>query len=458
MESIVKKVETTAKIVFSNGSEYTIPFKNDNSLTDDLQNYGTSCSLKERLYQSDSTSIIGNICSNTLTIEIMSKDKKLISSNKQSPYYGYMNNSAVVYISTLGDDGVTTNMGKYYIDAWENGASYDNSTVVTLTASDLFGRIKNVNIGKVRLKEHITFSSYLINVIKALNKNLSVDMQIKYIQSEIQKLDSIYSTDWQMWYNNIERNDLETILNTIAKNTMTYIWIDRSDTLRVDCMLDDETEQIACELSGSKNLFSYSVNNSDIYTYNGVKTKYISNVSYSDQEVLNLNDYSLVKDINTITANLNTDKCIDVHSIEIECDNGTAKCISFYSFRDTIEMQVVSDYDAVASIKVYGKVIQESYDTYINKDYTSGALLEIENNIMCGKSNIEKFTDNFANMIAMENAQVQAEGYINPQLSLGAMVNMQGSKLEIASKYKVAGLEFKFGSGYRCVVTLIKTI
>lgn len=458
MENIVRSVNTTVRIVFSNKVSFTLPFLNENSQKSDLKNYGTSCSVKERLYSSNSTSVIGNVCANTLSIALKSEDKKLISSNKNSEFYGYMNNTAVIYLSVTGDDGVTTNFGKYYVDAWENGASSDTHAEVNITASDLFGRVKNINIGKVRFKEHLTFSSYLISVINALNKSLPSNMQIKYIKSELEKLDSIYSTNWQMWYNNIERNDLETILNTVAKNTLTYIWIDRTETLRVDCLLDDEQEQPICDVSGSTNLFSYNVNNADIYSYDGVKTTYISNVSYSDQEVLSLTEYSLVAGTNTVSAKLNTNKCINVHHIEIECDAGTAKCISFYSFRDTIEMNIINDLDTEANIKVYGTVINESYDTYTNKDYKQGTLLEIENNIMSGKSNIETFTEYFASFIAMENAQIQVEGYINPQVALGNMINAAGTKLEINSAYKIIGLDFKLGASYRCTASLIRTI
>jgi hypothetical protein len=458
MENIVRSVKTIARIVFSNETDFTLPFLNKDSQKSDLKNYGTGCSIKERLYSSDSTSVIGNVCTNTLSINLKSEDKKLISSNKNSDFYGYMNNTAVIYLSAVGDDGVETDFGKYYIDAWENGASSDKHAEVNITASDLFGRVKNMNIGKVRLKEHLTFSSYLISVINALNKSLPSNMQIKYIQSELEKLDSIYSTNWQMWFNNIERNDLETILNTIAKNTLTYIWIDRSETLRVDCLLDDEQEQPVCDVSGSTNLFSYKVNNADIYSYDGVRTTYISNVSYSDQEVLSLTEYSLVEGTNIVTARLNTSKCVNVHHIEIECDTGTAKCLSFYSFRDTIEMNIISDYDSVVNIKVYGTVINESYDTYTNKDYEKGTLLEIDNHIMSGKSNIETFTEYFNSLIAMDNAQIQVEGYINPQVALGDMINTTGTKLEIDNAYKVIGLDFKLGSSYRCTASLVRTV
>ena len=68
-------------------------------------------------------------------------------------------------------------------------------------------------------------------------------MNIQYTQSEIEKLDTIYGDDWQMWFNNIDRTDIETVFNTIAQNTLSYIWIDRNGYLKVDCLLDDKEEQ-----------------------------------------------------------------------------------------------------------------------------------------------------------------------------------------------------------------------
>ena len=59
MESTVKRVLTTAKIIFSNGQEYTIPMINPNDhVNPDLQNYGTKCTLKQSLYKGTSTNVL----------------------------------------------------------------------------------------------------------------------------------------------------------------------------------------------------------------------------------------------------------------------------------------------------------------------------------------------------------------------------------------------------------------
>lgn len=460
MNNTIKSVKTKATIIFKDEQSFEIPFLNENSQVEDLTTYGISCNIKEDLYSSSSSNIIGNICSNTLSIEIISKDKLLISSNDNSKYFGLMNNTAKINIEVTGDDDITTNFGTYYINSWENGASNSKYAEVYITAGDLMSRIKNISIGKVRLKEHTTFSSYIISVITALNKKLSDDMQVLYIEDELKALDTIYGTDWQMWYNNIERTDIETIFNTIAQNTLSYIWIDRTGTLRVDCLLDDAQETPVCSISGSTNLFSYQVNNADIYSYDGVNTKFIDNVSYSDEQVLQLSNYDISEGLNTITGSLNTDKVINIHHIEIDSDDGYAKCISFYSFRDYIEMKIESPKDIVANITVYGTIINESYDNYTvaNNIDEKGTMLEVENNVMYGKSNIIKYTEFFAKMIDLKNAQVSAEGYINPQVKLSDMLSLKGSKLEISNNYKVVSLDFKLGTNYRCNISLIKTV
>ena len=229
--------------------------------------------------------------------------------------------------------------------------------------------------------------------------------------------------------------------------------------LKVDCLLDDKEEQAVCELSGSTNLFSYSVHNTDIYNYDGVKTKYISSISYSDEELLNMSDYELVSGSQTITAKLNSNKVKDIHHIEIVTDTGIAICKSFYYYRDYIEMNIDSSANTVADIIVFGKVIKESYDEKtVFKGSKQSTVLEIENYILRGASKISKYTNCFAELLQLKNAIIQVEGFINPQVKLDDMIKVIGKKLKISSNYKVIELDFTFGVNYDCKAKLIRTV
>jgi hypothetical protein len=189
MVDLVQSVKVNARIVFNNNISYTIQFASTSNT--DLKTYGISCSLSEALYKASSSDIIGNAGSGLLTIKLKSLDGLLIPSNALSAYYGLMDSTAIIYLSAVYNSNVTVNFGKFYVTNWESGTSNTDAKTVTIVATNLYGHVKNIDIGKVRLKEHLTFSSYLISIINTLNSKLTSREQISYITSELEKLDNI---------------------------------------------------------------------------------------------------------------------------------------------------------------------------------------------------------------------------------------------------------------------------
>lgn len=460
MNITVKSVKTTAKIIFGNGEEYIIPFVNRNSAVNDLKNYGDNCTLKRSLYKGTNTNVIGNICCSSLSIEGRSYDKLLITSNEKSKYYKYMNNTAKIEVNCTGDDGIETMMGTYYVDTWECGTTNNNYDSFYISCVDLLSKIKNISLKKVRLRQKMKFSDYIILVIDKLNTYLSDDMKVKYTKQTLQKMDNLYNDDWSMYYNNIDRDNIESIFNTLAQNTLSYIWIDRNNYLQVDSLIDDNVVESVCTLSGLDNLFSYEIQQGDIGSYSGLSVEYISGISYKDAQLLQLKDYQLYVGKNNITGNLNTDKAIKINLIEIVCDDGTkAVCTGFFNYKNEIDMTIRSSNNTTASITVYGQVIDETYDTKISykNNNIKNNLLEVKNNLLRA-DDIDTYALNFLRLISMENSLVVAEGYINPQLDLSNIVAVIGKRLAINNYYKVVDLEFKLGTNYRCKATLMKTI
>jgi hypothetical protein len=461
MESTVKRVLTTAKIIFSNGQEYTIPMVNPNNpRTPDLQNYGTKCTLKQSLYKGTSTDVIGNICCSSLYIEGRSYDKLLITSSAISPYHGLMNNTAKVEIRCTGDDNVETFMGTYYVDTWECGTSSSDYDSFYITCVDLLSKIKNISLKKVRLKQRMKFSEYLKTVIDKINLNLSQDLRVNYTLSTLEKMDNLYNANWQMYYNNIDMENIETIFNTLAQNTLSYVWIDRNNYLQVDSLIDDNQSETVCTLSGLDNLFSYDIQQGDIGNYSGLSVEYISAISYKDEQLLQLQDFELYVGKNNITAQLNTDKALRINLIDINCEDGTrAVCTGFFNYKNEIDMTIKSLTNTKATITIYGQVIDETYNTktvYKNNSIR-GNVLEVKNHLLRAED-IDTYVDNFLRLISMENSSMSAEGYLNPQLKLSDMVAVVGTRLSISNYYKVVDLEFSLGTSYRCKASLMKTI
>lgn len=461
MNNTVKRVTTTLKIMFSNGTNYTIPCVNPHdSQNPDLSNYATDCKLKLNLYKGTNTNVIGNIAGSTLSITGKSIDKLLLPSNESSTYYGLMNNTARIEVKVTGDDNVETNKGVYYVDSWECGASSSDYDTFNITCVDLMSKIKGISLTKVRLKLQMKFSEYLKKIIDTLNTNLPSDMQIIYSIANLEKMDELYSANWSMNYNNIDRDTVENVFNELSQNTLSYIWIDGNRTLHVDSLLNEE-ETGVCDLSGLVNLFSYSSQQGDICDYSGIRVEYIETMDYQDQELLNMSDVKVYKGPNTITSQLNSDKAIKINVIEVTTDDVTKKavCTGFSNYKNSIDMNIQASDDCVCNIKVYGTVVNEAYNTLTRykDDNNKNSLLEIKNKILRAED-IPTFVYNYLRLISMKNSLVEVEGYINPQLKLSDTVSMVGSRLGISSYYKVIGLEFSLTTNYRCTATLMKTI
>lgn len=459
MKNVVKSVRTTAKIIFSDNREYVLPFVNTDSASTDLKDYGTKCTLKQSLYKGTNTNVIGNICCGSLYIEGRSIDKLLINSNENSIYSNYMNNTAKIEIRCNGDDNVETFMGVYYVDTWECGTTNSNYDSFFITCVDLLSKIKNISLKKVRLRQKMKFSEYLITVIEKLNIDLPDDIKVKYTKQTLQKMDNLYSDDWNMYYNNIDRTNIESIFNTLAQNTLSYIWIDRDNYLQVDSLIDDNKSEAVCELSGMNNLFSYEVQQGDIGNYSGISVEYITAISYKDVQILQLKDYQLYVGNNNITGQLSSDKVTKINLIEIQCDDGSkAVCKSIYNYKNSIDMIIRAENSTKATITVYGQVIDETYNIKtVYRNNIKGNVLEIKNHLL-REENIQTYIDNFLRLISMNNSLVNVEGYINPQLKLSDMVAVLGRRLSINNYYKVVNLEFSLGTNYRCKANLMKTI
>lgn len=459
MNNIIQKVHTHVVFTFANGQTYELPLKTDEN--QQLDTYGTSIKLKESMYTRSNDNIVGNITGNTLSIELISRDKLLLPTNEDSIYYGYMNDTAYVDITcdVVDDDNYSVYMGRYMVATWEGGNSSSTTNEVSISCIDILSKIKNIAISKLRLKRNISFNDYIKIVINTLNSTLPSYMQILYTDDDLNIWKNSKYT-WQMYFNNIDRDNVENLFNCIAKYTISYIWIDRDRHIKTDHLLDDTPKESLGVLSGTTNLLSYGTLTGDIDKFSGVKVRYITSVTQKDEQLLELKDVQLYAGENVFEdQRLNSDKVWDIHTIEVKCERGEGTITSFMNYKNSLDFTIESQYKTTATITVYGKVVDETYGVIERyKDNTvKNTLCEIENKVLISAL-ITTYTDGLLNLMSMKNNQVYAEGFINPRIKLGDMVQMQGFNMNINDYYKVTGLEYTLGTNYRCKATLIKTI
>lgn len=465
MQNIVQSVKTHIIFHFANGDTYELPLKTSQP-SQSLSTFGTSVKLKEGLYARSSNNIVGNIVGNTLDIEATSYDKLLLPTNEDSIYYGYMNDTAYVEVTCEVMDDLDENdepyevyMGRYMVDTWEGGNTSSTTNNVSISCVDIMSKIKNIAIAKLRLRRNISFNDYIKVVIDKLNSTLPSYMQILYTNEDLNIFKNSPYT-WQMYFNNIDRDNVENLFNCIAKYTISYIWIDRNRHIKTDHLLDDTPQESVGLLTGSTNLLSYGTKTGDIDKYSGVKVKYITNVTQKDSQLLQLKDVQLYAGENVFTdQRLSSDKVWDVHTIEVKCDKGEGVVTSFLNYKNSIDFTIESQKKTLATITVYGKIANESYETIeeYKDDNIKDGVIEIENRVLLAAI-VPTYVDGLINLMSMKNNQVYAEGFINPRIELGDLVQLQGSNMNINDYYKVTSLEYTLGNNYRCKATMIKVI
>lgn len=459
MENIVQSVKTHIVFHFANGDTYELPLKTDNP-GQSIPTFGRSVKLKEALYTRSSKNIVGNIVGNTLDIEITSLDKMLLPTNPNSVYYGYMNDTAYVDVTcdVVDDNNYQVYMGRYLVDTWEGGNTSNTVNEVSISCVDILSRIKNIAIDKMRLRRNISFNEYLQSVIDKVNTTLPSYMRILYDQNDFNIWkNSEYA--WQMYFNNIDRDNVENLFNCIAKYTISYIWIDRNRHIKTDHLLDDRPGEAVGILSGSSNLLSYGTQTGGIDKYSGVKVKYISAVTPKDIQLLEIKDTELYAGENSfIDQKLSSDKVWDIHTIEVKCESGKGIITSFINYKDSLDFTVEADRKTKATITVFGTILDESYETiekYKDNNIKDG-VIEIENRVLIDAL-VPTYVDGLINLMTVKNNQVYAEGFINPRIKLGDLVRLQGLNMNINDYYKVTGLEYNLGTNYKCKATMIKT-
>lgn len=457
---VVKVINVTAEvtIIFSDGSRYSVPVSDGST---SLNNYCTSVDTNEQLYSSDGKNVVGNICGNSFTFNLISKDSLLIPNNENSAYYGMMNNTAKIelyYIVNYGNSTERVFMGRVYVDTWESGTSSSRPNEVSILAVDLLSKVKNIPLNKMKLHRYINVSDFLKDIIDTINNtNLQIADRISYTNDSI-NLFKNSSYDWHLIYNNIERDTFEALLNDVAQNTVSYLWIDRDNVFQTDHLLDDDSAESVGVLSGSTNLLEYDLLTGDIDQYGGVRVKFINEITLAEDTLLEINNIDIPKGETKLSdRKMNYDK---VHNVRLSEISSVCYCVPVNWYKDTIDL-VINSYDSLTTtLSIRGTYIIEDYDT-IEKYFDNtkkDSIVELENRIL-RKELIETYTDGLINVMSMKNNKVQATGFINPKLRLGDTVQFIGQRLNINDYYKVVGLKTSLSSGsYRATATLMKFI
>lgn len=463
MESIIKRVRDKLIFTFSDGSTYKL--QNSLDSTQSVDNYITSCSLKESILNSGSNNIIGSVGSNNLSATIISRDGLLVPDNSSSPYYRMMNESCVidlyVYCTELESTSAEYEVyfGKYYVLSWEVGQSHNTNHEVTITATNIIGKIKDIAIKRILLKRDTNFKDYLVYVIDKLNS--SMDYTLYYDQNSFDVIEGEI-VSWLVNYKNITSTEFSKITDDIINNTLALLYCNRNSIFKADSLLDEDVSQAVGTLNGGINLFSYNRVQGNLSNYSGFNLEYILNNYIESVSLGSSNKYTPVKGSNTVTIDCNYDDIVAVDSVRIKATDDSNRQLNYdienvVYYKGGIEVTFTTNIVIPLDIEVFGRINKYNYktDTVYIDNSIKNSLIDLKNYVL-NTSGIREYELKLKDIMTLQNNLIQVEGYINPNIKPGDIVSVIGTSLSINGYYKVVQTDYKLVTNYRCKMVLLK--
>lgn len=459
MTNFIDKVKCQVTIKLSNGTDIDVSYAQLGEKSNE-NNYITSIEILESA-ATNNKNPVGVVNSNILKINLNSINMNLVPDNEKSPYYGYMDNTAMIKI--ILEDADSEELGNvefndFYVSSWTSNISSDSAYEVVIEATDLLSIVNKNDTPNTDLVKNANTKEIFIDMLNKLNSNLDDKYKIKYNVSEI-----AFNAFPLLEYNLFDASNFGTWLNILSQSTLTNIYYTRSNRIVTDYCLDDTAKESVCNLSDKVNIVRAYVDRGGLVSYSGVKVNYILNTVNNSDELVRLNNQVLVPGINTFENISVANKVYKVNYIVIDADSYTAVTnINIEYSRSDAKLTINNNNNenVNCNIIIYGQTLKENklFVAKYKSTNKSGETLEVTNSILPANY-IMSFANNLLSLIGIKNSALTIEGYFNPRIKLGDTVYIDAeSSINCKGYYKVVELKWNISSVIKCEAKVIKTI
>lgn len=413
-----------------------------------------STKINEELSGADKNPL-GSIAYNSMVLKIQSGNKSLVPENKTSPYYGYMDSTAIINIKVTDDDG-QVEMGTFYVKRWYSTISSEERKTITIEGDGYMRTISKMLMPSMEIKKNETVKNYINSMIERQNENLSERYKIE-VDENIS-----FGDFGTMEYSNIDASTMGEALEIMSQSTLTNIYIDRDNKLKTDYCFDDNASQQEYTLGDCINIKTIKAGDGGLSDYAGVEVKYNNYIVNNISSLAQLSNQKLSAgetEFKGINAN---SKIFKVMYVSVSSDSESSIEVTSIRYdKGKIDLTVnnTSGEEVNANIEVFGQTLNESQQS-TSKYITGkqGTALQIENNII-SKSAINNFLNKMLKLIGLKNTVLQASGWFNPRIKLGDIVYVDAEKtINTTGYYKIIGLEWQIATTIQCIAKMVKLI
>lgn len=454
MAKLVTYVRARVEVYLDDSENTMFELRLSDTMSED-SSYVRGIEIDEEL-NSINQNPVGVVSSNTMTLNIRSIDGLLMPQNKLSPYFGYMNDTAIIKLYLEDDEG-EFEFGTWYVSDWYSTVTHSDPFKVTIIACDIFGLISTNSIPNVDITDSTSIKQYLIDVVDGLNSANIEKYKINYDADDID-----FGNFNLMQFSNLSTSNISDMFNTLSQSTITNIYMDmRSNKLKTDYCADDNAGESVGDVSDLVNITSASVDSGGLVGYSGIKVYYVQGIVNSSTELVRLSSQSIIQgDNNFNNIDLGSSSVYRLNNIDVSTvDNVFAYIKSTNYNKNSLDLVLNSSDSTTCDIVINGQTVNDN-KLYLEKyRNTNGRnLLEITNRILT-PDKIEYFANEMLKLMSIEENSISVVGWIDPRFKLSDTIYVDlESSLNISGYYKIVKLKWSLSSSLKCQASLIKTI
>lgn len=411
------------------------------------------------LLSNDKVIKVGNVPKKVLTIDLVSNDRLLVSSNKDSKYYGLMNNTCIIYVYVRahgdGRDWSDCAFGKFFVTSWRPKSTTDDNKSVSIEAVDRMGALVNSPIPDLKLFRGYTLEWYVNSVCSSISDKSEDELKFG-TQILLGKYDT--SSDLCLKHSNVGK-----LLNDVSLSSLNFIFFDRQNDLKnININADVKSAEVMAKLTDSDCVIDGTLDTSP-NVYSKLAVKY-AGANISEERVIcsvsghklsfstDSNSYTtvnfpnLTNSIYKVTgvklSYLNEDMAdVEVRDVSYDRNSVTMRLLNWSSTVQEVDVevlgQVVEEYDLLETFTI------GNGDTTLNVD-----------NKLCDGHNIATFGNELCDVIRNTKYSLQLTGSFNVLLKPGDIIEVELETLDVHGLFVIMDASWTFDGGVSCVLSL----
>ena len=406
-------------------------------------------------------SIVGNVPKQVLTIDMISNDKELIPTNKESKYYGLMDSSCViyVYVRAVGDDTDWSEcaFGKFFVTSWRPKSSTEDNKSVSIEAVCRMGALMKSSIPNIKLFKGYDLQWYIHVACNKINQSSEND-DLKF-STEIQ-LDKYNTTSDLM----LKASNMGELLNLISLSNIKFIFFDRQYSLKSKSYLgsEDNIEPIV-KLTDSTSVVN-GVLDTGTNLYGKLNVNYVGTQVSEEKQLATVTGHKLglSTDTNAYTTvsfpalpnNVYKITGVQLRYLNEDVSDVEVRDISYNGNSVTLRLLNWSSSVTEVDITIMGQEILEYdlLDTY-TIDSSNEASLDITNRL--GEmQTIDEYGDEMCELLR-NTKSLEITGNFNIKIQPGDIIEVELETLETHCLALVIGCNWEFDGAVNCKMSLL---